>query len=69
MNMDAFQTARLHQLLTWINTHHCGVSPCGVLNADGTITVRVAEVDQVGNVTTVEIRINNSMEARAALGY
>jgi hypothetical protein len=59
------QSAQGQALLDWINTHDCGVTPCGVANPDGSITIRVA--DNAGG--THDVRIRTIQEALAALGY
>ena len=58
------------RLLDWINTHDCGVSPTAVLNADGSIAVRIAAFNSQTNEHTVEEEtVTNMTEARNALGY
>lgn len=54
------------KLLAWINTHDCGVSPCGVPNADGSITIRVGLAYSEEHEETI---VRTLTEARNALGY
>lgn len=54
------------RLLRWINSHDCGVSPCGVLQADGSIEIRVAIGHTDAHETTT---VRTLGEARDALGY
>jgi len=63
------QSAQLQVLLDWINTHDCGVTPCGVANDDGSITIRVSEVGRDGTQGIHCERVKTLAEARAALGY
>lgn len=56
-------------LLQWINTHDCGVTPCAVMDGD-TIVIRVLEVDAATKETAIaETRVSTLQEARDALGY
>jgi len=57
------------KLLAWINTHDCGVSPCGVPNDDGSITVCVSCRHEDGKRTVDETVVHTYQEARVALGY
>ena len=57
-------------LLDWINTHDCGVSPTGVANPDGSITIRVTWVNtNTDERGTDETTVRTYQEARDALGY
>lgn len=54
------------RLLRWINTHDCGVKPCGILMPDGAIVIRVA----IGHSDDHECTtVRTLAEARDALGY
>lgn len=58
--------SQAQKLLNWINTHDCGVSPCGVMNADESITIRVA----IGHTAEhEETTVRTLTEARNVLGY
>lgn len=52
-------------LLAWINTHDCGITPCGVANPDGSITVRVEALHADGSVSIESTKVRNIREARA----
>lgn len=56
-------------LLAWINKHDCGISPCGVPNEDGSITIRVDCVQADGEHCVEETVVRSRQEARDALGY
>lgn len=72
--MDAI-TAHDHEvisrqrLLRWINTHDCGVLPCGILMPDGAIVIRSAYVERGGGEGVECITVRTLNEARDALGY
>jgi hypothetical protein len=54
-------------LLRWINSHDCGVSPCGILAEDKqSIIIRVALAHSDKHEETV---VKTLAEARDALGY
>lgn len=55
-------------LLEWINSHDCGVAPCGVQTPTG-IAVRVDCVDSNGDHFTETTIVQTYAEARDALGY
>lgn len=57
------------RLLAWINTHDCGVQPCGLLQDDGTIVVQVAYVERDGSEGVEKYTVRTLAEARDALGY
>lgn len=57
------------RLLAWINTHNCGVQPCGVLLHDGTIVIRVAHNDAKGRREIEYYNARTLAEARDVLGY
>lgn len=57
-------------LLAWINKHDCGISPCGVPNEDGSITIRYVNYDlKSQKLMAEETVVHNHQEARNALGY
>jgi hypothetical protein len=56
------------QLIDWINTHDCGVTPTAVLR-DGDIVIRVDQVSATGEHSTLETVVHSHAEAREALGY
>lgn len=57
----------MKNLLAWINTHNCGVIPCGVMSEDGqSIIIRVALAYSDEHEETI---VHNLREAREALGY
>lgn len=59
-----------HQLLEWVNTHDCGVSPCGVYGPWSGVVVRVLCVNTfTGESFVDETLVQSLAEARAALGY
>lgn len=57
------------QLLDWINTHDCGVTPTAIQNESGTITIRVSYVNTDGSTGIEETVVSNISEARDVLGY
>lgn len=57
------------RLLAWINTHDCGVLPCGILMADGATVIRVAYVERGGGEGVECTTVRTLAEARDALGY
>ena len=59
----------LDRLLTWINDHDCGVSPTGILTANGTIRIRVLAITSSGERIIETAEVTTLAEARDALGY
>lgn len=60
----------MNELLTWVNSHHCGVEPCGVLTGDGSsVQIRFAAIDAAGGRTIERETVRNLQQARDALGY
>lgn len=60
----------LIKLLAWINTHDCGVIPCGILREEeGAIDISVAVSLPCGTEDVEITRVHNMAEAREALGY
>lgn len=57
------------RLLRWINTHDCGVLPCGILQDDGTIVIQVGFVEADGSEGVERTTVRTLSEARDALGY
>lgn len=54
------------RLLRWVNSHDCGVQPCGILMPDGAIVIRAA----IGHGDEHECTsVSTLAEARDALGY
>lgn len=61
--------ARQQRLLSWINTHDCGVQPCGIARADGAMIIQVAFVEADGSEGVEVTTVHTMAEARDALGY
>jgi hypothetical protein len=60
----------MQRLLTWINSHDCGVTPTGVARADGAIDIRVEAFNGATGERFVETTTVRTLgEARDALGY
>jgi len=57
------------RLLAWINSHDCGVTPTGILQADGSIVIQVAFVEPDGSEGVDHTTVRTLAEARDALGY
>lgn len=65
----ALAPVRLTALLHWINTHDCGVQPCGVAQADGSIEIRIAYTARNGKHGVEKVVVRTLAQARDALGY
>lgn len=69
MYVDIETAARQQRLLSWINSHDCGVQPCGIAQDDGTIVIQVAFVEADGSEGVEHTAVRTMAEARDALGY
>jgi len=58
-----------HRLITWINTHDCGVNPTAIVNENHEIVIRVLCVHLDGTVSIEETAVDTYSQARDALGY
>lgn len=59
----------MSNLLAWINSHDCGVSPTGVLLDNGSIEIRCIAIERDGTLITESDIVTTYGEARAVLGY
>lgn len=60
----------MDKLITWINTHDCGVTPTAVLTPErDAIEVRVLAVHSNGTTSIDRALVKTYAEARDALGY
>lgn len=60
----------MQRLLAWINSHDCGVLPCGVMREDGAIDIRVEAFNGATGERFVETTTVRTLgEARHTLGY
>ena len=59
----------MNNLLAWINSHDCGVSPTAVQLDDGSIEVRCLAVGRDGTTTVETDVVRTLAEARDVLGY
>jgi hypothetical protein len=67
--VEALAPVRQAALLHWINTHDCGVQPCGIAQDDGSIVIQVAYVERDGSEGVEKYTVRTLAEARDALGY
>lgn len=63
-------TKQLQNVLTFVNQHDCGVTPCGVVSSTGdAVIVRIACKHADGSFSTEEHSVKSISDARIALGY
>jgi hypothetical protein len=63
------QTQYRNDLLKWINTHDCGVTPIALITPSGEIAIRVLAVHSDGTESIETTIVSSYAEARDALGY